>query len=156
MADHPKSPWSIRQVARDLETSPTTIHRIFGVFEAQGLLQKDLNGGYSASLELHRLCRLIIVGQDLPVTIARPYLEGLRDKWDETVMLGVYDPGQQLMMYLDVLQSRQPVQHIVVPNVWRSIHAGAAGMAILAYLPEAERRRLYEGGLEAFTDRTLV
>ena len=63
MADHPKAPWSIRQVARDLETSPTTIHRIFGVFEAQGLLQKDANGGYSASLELHRLCRLIIVGR---------------------------------------------------------------------------------------------
>jgi len=33
-------------------------------------------------------------------------------------MLGGYDPKRLQMMHLDVLQSHQPVQHIVEPNVW--------------------------------------
>jgi DNA-binding IclR family transcriptional regulator len=156
MGDHPTTPWSLRQVARDLRTSPTTVHRIFRVFEEHGLLHKDTNGGYFPSLGLYKLASSIGVGQDLPVMIARPHLEALRDKIDETVMIGAYDPHRQEMMYLDVIESSHPVQHIVVPNRWRSIYPGAAGMGILAFLSEPERRSVYKRGLEAFTERTVV
>ena len=155
LADHPKTPWSIRRVARDLETSPTTVHRIFGTFEASGLLRKDGDGGYLPSLGLYRMCRAII-GEDLPVELARPHLTALMEEVDETVMFGAYDPKRQQMMYLAVCLSRHPVQHIVVANEWRTIHAGAAGLGILAFLPEPERRSVYARGLERFTDKTIV
>jgi DNA-binding IclR family transcriptional regulator len=156
LGDHPEAPWSIRQVARNLRTSPTTVHRIFGVFEEHGLVHKDANGGYFPSLGLYKLARSIVVGQDLPVMVARTHLQALRDTYNETVMLGAYDPGRQEMMYVDVLESSHPVQHIVVPNRWRSIYPGAAGIGILAFLPEPERRSVYARGLEAFTERTVV
>jgi IclR family acetate operon transcriptional repressor len=35
-------------------------------------------------------------------------------------------------------------------------HAFADGKALLAYLPEPERRLIYEGGLQRYTERTLV
>lgn len=155
MADHPKPPWSVRQVARDTNTSPTTIHRIFATFEERGLLQRDVNGGYLPSLGLYRLCRSI-VGQDLPVALAREALDALAEECNETVMLGAYDAKRQQMMYIDVRQAHHPVQHIVVPNEWRPIHAGATGLAILAFLPEPERRALYERGLPALTENTVV
>jgi DNA-binding IclR family transcriptional regulator len=156
LGDHPATPWSIREVARNLQTSPTTVHRIFRVFEDYGLLHKDANGGYFPSLGIYKLARSIVEGQDLPVTVARPHLAALRDRCNETVMLGAYDPGRQQMMYLEVLESSHPVQHIVVPNQWRSIYPGGAGMGILAFLPEPERRAVYARGLEALTDRTVV
>src|SRR6185437_12824591 len=41
-------------------------------------------------------------------------------------------------------------------NQWNTIHSGATGLAILAFLPEEERRALYQRDLERFTERTLV
>jgi IclR family acetate operon transcriptional repressor len=96
------------------------------------------------------------VGQDLPSALAREALDTLADECGETVMLGAYDPKRQQMMYIDVRQAHHPVQHIVVPNEWRPIYAGATGLAILAFLPEKERRELYDSGLSALTDRTII
>jgi IclR family transcriptional regulator, acetate operon repressor len=155
MADHHGTPWGIRQVARDIGTSPSTVHRIFGIFEERGLLRKDSNGGYSPALALYRMCRLI-AGSAMPIELSRPYLDGLAQECDETVMLGAYDAHRQEMMYIDVRQAYHPVQHIVVPNVWRPIYAGATGLAILAFLPEKERQAIYAKGLTALTDRTVT
>jgi hypothetical protein len=35
LADEPDGPWSVRGLARDLDTSPATVHRIFTTFEAR-------------------------------------------------------------------------------------------------------------------------
>jgi IclR family acetate operon transcriptional repressor len=155
MADHPKTPWGIRQVARDMNTSPTTVHRIFGIFEGRGLLQKDGNGGYLPSIDLYRVCRSI-GGQDLPVRIARPLLDALANESDQTVMLGAYDARRQQMMYVDVRRRHHAVPHIGRVNRWRPIHAGAPGLAILAFLRQAERDEVYRQGLDPMTDRTVV
>jgi IclR family acetate operon transcriptional repressor len=142
MADHPTAPWSIRRVARDLEN-------------AQGLLQKDGSGGYLPSIGLFKLCRSI-VGHDMPVILAREHLDALADTCGETVMLGAYDPKRGEMMYVDVRQAHHPVQHVVIPNVWRPIYAGATGLAILAFLPAEERQAIYARGLEPLTERTVA
>ncbi len=155
MADHPKTPWGIRQVARDMNTSPTTVHRIFGVFEGRGLLQKDGNGGYIPSIDLYRMCRSI-GGQDLPVRVARPLLNNLARESSETVMLGAYDARRHEMMYVDVRRTPHALPHIGRLNRWRPIHAGAPGLAILAFLRRAERDEVYQHGLDAMTDRTVV
>lgn len=155
MSEHAKTPWSVRQVARDLKTSPTTVHRIFTIFEGRGLLQKDGNGGYLPSLGLYKLCRLI-VGQDLPVAVARPHLDALLEETGETVMLGAYEGKLGMMMYIDVRHTRHPIQHMVVANEWRPIYAGATGLAILAFLSEAERREIYDRGMAPLTDRTVI
>jgi DNA-binding IclR family transcriptional regulator len=155
MAKHPETPWSIRQVARDMDTSPTTVHRIFTVFEAQGLLDKDGLGGYLPSLGLYKLCRSI-AGQDVTVVLARPYLEALAKDRDETVMLGAFDARRGEMMYVDVLQAHHAVQHMVTAHEWRPVYAGATGLAILAFLPDSERQAIYERGLKQLTDRTVV
>lgn len=155
IAEHPETPWSVRQVARDMNTSPTTVHRIFGIFEARNLLQKDGSGGYLPSIALYKLCRSI-VAQDVPIGLARTHLDALAEQCDETVMLGAYDASRLQMIYIDVRQAHHPVQHIVVPYVWRPIYAGATGLAILAFLPEAERQAVYANGLDQLTDRTIV
>jgi DNA-binding IclR family transcriptional regulator len=155
LAANPKPPWSVRQVARGLDMSPTTIHRIFGVFESRGLLEKDGEGGYVAGIDLYLICHSV-AAQLSPVHLIRPHLQALCERCDETVLLGAYDPRRTQMMFIDVVESPHPVQYLSTLNEWLPIHSGATGIAIFAFLPEAERKALYARGLVSVTDRTLV
>jgi DNA-binding IclR family transcriptional regulator len=155
LTTHPTPPWSVRHVARELETSPTTIHRIFVVFEGRGLLERDGIGGYLPGLELFRVCHSV-AGELSPVRILRPHLEKLADACGETVILGAYDPRRGEMMYLDMVQSPHPIRYMLELNTWLPVHAGATGLAIFAALSNKERELFYQRGLSPLTDRTLV
>jgi DNA-binding IclR family transcriptional regulator len=155
LATHPTPPWSVRHVARELKTSPTTIHRVFGIFEGRGLLEKDGAGGYVPGLELYRICHSV-ANQMSPVRLVRPYLEALSRKCEETVLLGAYDPRRGEMMYLDMVQSSHPIRYVLELNAWMPIHAGATGLAIFASLSDEERKSIYARGLWPLTDRTLI
>jgi IclR family transcriptional regulator, acetate operon repressor len=155
ISTHPDPPWSVRSVARELGTSPTTVHRIFGTFESRGLLERDSDGGYVPGLELFRMCHSV-AAQLSPARLVRPHLEALASRVGETVMLGVYNPKRGEMMYLDVVQSAHPVRYMIDKGIWQKVHAGATGLAILSFLPEAERRAVYQRGLPSLTDRTVT
>ncbi|GAB2965604.1 IclR family transcriptional regulator [Amycolatopsis acidiphila] len=155
LAANPKPPWSVRHVARGLRMSPTTVHRIFGIFETRGLLEKDGEGGYVAGLELYRISHSV-AAQMSPVHLVRRHLEALCAECGETVLLGGYDAKRAQMMFVDVVQAPHPVQYLSKLNEWLPLHSGATGLAILAFLPELERKSIYAAGLASLTDRTLV
>lgn len=155
LATHPQPSWSIRQVARALDMSPTTIHRIFGIFENRKILEKDGEGGYLTGIKLFSICHSFTEHMS-PIRIVRPHLEALSAECDETAILGTYDAKRGEMMFIDVAQAPHPVQYLSKLNEWIPIHSGATGLAILAFLPEAERKAIYARGLSSVTDRTLV
>jgi DNA-binding IclR family transcriptional regulator len=128
LADHTADTWGVRQVAREMNTSPSTIHRICQVFS-------------------HRLS---------PVKIARPHLERLAAACGETVLLAAYGFRRGQMIVVDMIDAPHPLRWVVGLNQWRAIHSGATGLAILAFLPEAEREAVYRKGLERFTEQTLA
>jgi DNA-binding IclR family transcriptional regulator len=155
MAAHPAGPWSVRQAARDIGTSPTTIHRIFRVFEERGLIGQDGDRSYTPGLELYRICHAL-ASELSPVRIARPHLEELVRQCGETVLLGGYDWHRQQMMFLDTVYALHPLRYVLDLHRWIPVHAGATGLAILASLPEIERQRVYAAGLDALTTATYV
>jgi DNA-binding IclR family transcriptional regulator len=154
LADHP-GPWGIRMIAREVGTSPATVHRIFRVFEGRGLLRKDADGVYSAGLERYRMAQEFAARLS-PVRIARPHLEALVEKCGETALLGAYDVERCEMIFLDMVPAPHPLRYAINLNVWIPVHAGASGLAILAYLSDAERKAVYGHGLSAETTATLV
>jgi IclR family acetate operon transcriptional repressor len=155
LADEPEGPWSIRRFARDLDTSPTTIHRIFTAFEGRNLLVRDEEGGYLPGAELFRLCRSLSDNL-FPVGFSRTHIEALADESGEAALVGAYDPARREMMFIDVVQAVHPLHYDVGLYRWIPVHSGATGLAILAFLPEAERREIYRTGLTPLTAATLV
>jgi DNA-binding IclR family transcriptional regulator len=155
LATDPAGPWSVRQAARDIGTSPTTVHRIFRTFESRGLLHQDGDRAYLPGLELYRLCQSL-AGRLSPIKLAQPYMAALVEECDETVLLGAYESRRRQMMFVDVVYGSHPIRYVIDLNLWIPIHAGATGLAILAFLDEAERFALYEGGLDSLTPATLV
>jgi DNA-binding IclR family transcriptional regulator len=91
-----------------------------------------------------------------PVKVAKPHLEKLALACGETVLLAAYGARRGQMIVIDIIDAPHPLRWVVAVNQWRAIHSGATGLAILAFLPEAERQAVYQRGLERFTDQTLV
>lgn len=155
IADHRSDPMVVRQIARDLDTTPSTVHRILGTFQQHGLIARDGNGQYVAGLELYRICASI--AEDLSLTrIAHPHLRALAQQCNETTLLGLYDSGRGQMIFIDRVEALHPLRYVVEMHHWIPLHSGATGLAILAFLPEAERRRIYATGLAAQTPDTIV
>src|SRR6201996_6776104 len=155
LADHAAETWGVREVARAMNASPSTIYRIFQVFESRDLMTKNADGRYTPGLELFRICR--VFAQRLsPVTIPKPHLEKLALACGETVLLAAYGARRGQMIVIDIIDAPHPLRWVVRLNQWNAIYAGATGLAILAFLPEAERKALDERGLERVTERTLV
>ncbi|PXY19488.1 IclR family transcriptional regulator [Prauserella muralis] len=86
---------------------------------------------------------------------ARPWLEKLRDEYDETTNLGILDGDH--VIYLDIVESKRTVR-LAVSNGHRDpLHSTALGKAIAAHLPEERVRALLEqAGMPARTPRTLT
>lgn len=155
MADHPTSPLRVRQIARDLGTSPTTVHRILRIFEQFDFVGRSDEGEYQSGLELYRICTAI-ASEISPVNIAHPYVAKLAESCGESTLFAMYDRKRGQMMFMDKVEAAHPLRYVVELNRWMPIHAGATGLAILAHLPQDERRRAYHAGLDALTPQTKV
>jgi IclR family acetate operon transcriptional repressor len=155
IADHRAEPLVVRKIARDLDTSPSTIHRIFGTFHERHLIARDENGDYITGLELYRICALIASELSL-ARIAHAHLQELSRECSETTLFGTYDADRRQMMFIDRVEAPHPLRYVVDLHRWMPVHAGATGLAILAFLPPEERQLIYKAGLEALTPDTLV
>lgn len=155
LADEPDGPWSVRGLARGLDTSPATVHRIFTTLEQRDLLDRDGDGGYRPGPELFRLTGRLRDGY-APVRLARRHLETLARDSGEAVLLGAYEPNRLEMMFVDVVQAAHPLQYDVGLHTFIPVHSGATGLAILAFLTAAERQAVYDTGLPPLTNATIT
>src|SRR4029077_206639 len=66
----------------------------------------------------------------------------------------VHSRGQ--MIVFDIIDAPHPLRWVGRLNQWNTVHSGATGLAILAFLPKEERLAIYGKDLERFTERTMV
>ena len=86
---------------------------------------------------------------------ARPFLERLRDRFDETVNLGALSGDS--IVYLDVVESPHTVRLAARPGNRDFVHSTALGKAIAATFPDDEVRRiLARSGLPRRTANTIT
>lgn len=148
-------PIGVREIAREMGTSPSTVHRLLQAFEQRSLVRRDGSGGYLGGLELVRLGRL--ASRFSVQAAVRPVLERLAATVGETSMLALFDRGRGEVMCVDCVQTSHPLRYIVELNTWRPLHAGAVGLAVLAFLEPAERaERLEHSDLGRITPHTLT
>lgn len=147
-------PLGVREIARGMGTSPTTVHRLLQAFEERSLVRRDDQGSYYGGLELVRLGRL--ASRFSVQAAGRPVLEKLAADVDETSMLGLLDPRRGELMLVDCVQTSHPLRYVVELHTWRPLWAGAAGLGILAFLDDDERARLLREHVpQPITEQTL-
>ncbi|HVT26704.1 MAG TPA: IclR family transcriptional regulator [Lacipirellulaceae bacterium] len=146
----------VRQMAAALRLSPSNAHQLLTSLLAEGYVQRDPDSGrYSLGLELLRWAHRI-VGRIPLRTVALPQMQALVEACNETVFLGVYDPTRREMMFAASVESMHPLRYVIELNRWFPVTAGASGLSILAFLPDAEIDTVLKKKLVARTPTTIV
>ncbi|GGH47012.1 IclR family transcriptional regulator [Microbacterium album] len=144
----------VRELARLLGSPASSVQRTLEAAADSGLV-RSVDGRWELGWEFHRLAALS--QQRQPFRIAGPVLRALSDRTGETALLAVYDPGRRRRMFVAQAEAEgHAVRFVPELYAWLPMHAGASALAILAYLPAEERRRVAESGLPALTDTTIT
>src|SRR5205807_7216972 len=144
----------VTDLARRLEVHKSTAFRLLSTLQEHGLVEQNpATEKYRLGYGLVRLASSVVGEIDL-ARASRPVLEELATRTSETVNLAILQ-GDQVVNIDQIAAS-----HLVVNVNWVGkqppLHSTSNGKALLAFLPEAERRRVLSGSLKRFTPRTIV
>ncbi|MEM8869231.1 MAG: IclR family transcriptional regulator [Pseudomonadota bacterium] len=132
-----------------------TLHRLFHTLEAEGFLQRDIDGrSYGPGPRLRRLSVHTLSAQR--VRAARlVILRALADDIGETCNIAI--PDRERMVYLDRVETKWPLRIQLPIGSTVPFHATASGKMYLSSLKERALERILTSiALPPNTDRTLT
>ncbi|ROO87433.1 IclR family transcriptional regulator [Actinocorallia herbida] len=155
MVDSGKQTYGVRELASRLGVSASTAHRLLGNLEDLGMVARTPAGSYRLGMEFLRLAWT--TNTRFPIReAANDILAGLTESSGESSFFAVYNDQRRQLMFAVSVESPHPLRYTVPQGVWLPLHAGASGLAILAFLPPETQTEIVQAGLEALTERTLV
>ena len=145
----------VRELARRLNMSKSTVQRILASLECRSLVTHDpVTQHYRIGAGVIQLASSFLQEGDL-VTRATPHLQKLRDKTGETVCLHTCVEFRRVT----VLQVESPRELRWTVEIGRPypLHVGCSGKLLMAYLPESTiEEYLRATPLEPLTSRTIT
>ncbi|MGH7415152.1 MAG: IclR family transcriptional regulator [Candidatus Rokuibacteriota bacterium] len=144
---------SVSDLGRSAGLHVSTVHRLLKTLVARGYAeQHPVTRAYTLGAKVFELGHTYLGSLDLQ-GIARPYVETLRDKLDETVHFAVYSRGEVIRVATAL--GTQPVSVRLAPRM--PAHCTALGKVLLAHLPPAELRAFFaRARLQRFTPKTIT
>ncbi|MFF8993772.1 IclR family transcriptional regulator [Streptomyces sp. NPDC014983] len=151
--DRASSGVGVSELARRAQLSKSTAHRVLGVLERNGVVER-VGTGYRLGERLHHLGRSVYApGSESVRDALLPFLSDLFEATRRTVHLAVLHGTD--VVYLAKLYGHHatPVPSRIGGR--RPAHATAVGKVLLAYQPDVASR-LADMPLQRFTDRTIT
>ena len=135
-----KRSMALGEISETVTLDKATAHRLLKTLAAHNLvtLVKGL-GRYSLGWGVQALSSRMAGGVNLK-ELARPFLESLSQRTEETTALGILVDDHH--MFIDTVEGTQMVRCNIPIGLSHSLRAGAAPRAILAFLPEEDRERI--------------
>ncbi|TKG66771.1 IclR family transcriptional regulator [Prauserella endophytica] len=144
---------SLIEVGQATELPKSSAFRYLWTLEAHRYVERDEHTG------LYRLGLGFVGMQSRHLEVlrerARPWLEELRDEFEETTNLGILDGDH--VIYVDIVESRHKVRSAAARGERDPLHSTALGKAIASQLPDARVRDLLQRtGMERHSDNTIT
>jgi len=145
----------ISELAKALGISKGTVHGVTSILEELGMITRDpATKKYELGLTLFELGRRAYSQLDLR-EIARPFIEALMERIQETVFLGVLN-GDHVTI-LDNVECRHDFKITSPIGATIPLFAGATGKALLAVMEEdAAKEIIRTRGLPRHTDKSIT
>jgi IclR family acetate operon transcriptional repressor len=145
---------SLAELARALDIPRSSCLALLRTFLSRGYLYQIGANGYYPTRKLYDMAEVIACHDPLIARVL-PVATALRDKTEETVILGKRY-GEQVV-YLAVVESEQQIRYSAHPGDFKPLHGSASGKVLLAALSEEERSRFLEHlRLPRITQRTIT
>lgn len=146
------APMGVTTLARHLDMPKSGVHRLLQVMRASGWVRQTPDGEYECTLKLWELGQRLANRVDLRKAAA-PAMRTLAAQTRETILLSILDGAD--VLYIDVIDSSQPVRVHTNPGDRAPAFCMATGKAMLAHAPEALVEAAV-GKLEVFTPLTIT
>lgn len=142
-------------VNETLKLPKPTIHRLFATAEAEGFLQRDVDGrSYSPGRRM-RLLSINTLSSERVRTVRLAILKSLAVAVGETCNLAI--PERDGMFYLDRVETHWPLRIQLPVGTQVPFHCTASGKMYLSTLrPDYLERFLRNYALEKQTDKTIT
>jgi IclR family transcriptional regulator, KDG regulon repressor len=146
---------SLSDLSKRLEISKSTVHGITAALEELGaVIRNRSNKRYSLGPTLFELGRSAYSRIDLKA-VARPVMEALMDKTEETVFLGVLN-GDHVTI-VESVESRRDMKITSPVGTTLPLLAGAVGKVFLANMEETRAVEIVRRkGIPGYTERTIT
>jgi DNA-binding IclR family transcriptional regulator len=157
MVARPDADYGVRELAAALHTPPSGAHRLLKVLLEEGFVRQDPHSSrYLPGAQLLRLANIAVSKSPLG-QLADARMRELVETTGESALLGHLDVARLEMMFVKIVESDAPLRYAVNLNSWIPLHAGASGLAILAFLSgEQIEQVIRQTRLQAITDRTVT
>ena len=134
----------------------TSLAGLLAGLTVEGCLVREQSGRYLLGPRVHSLAMQAMAGRELSM-LARPILLRLVEATGETAVIGALAPDADLAMYLDRVESSNPIRYAVTVGERRELYCTAMGKALLAHFePERLKKYLKSGLRERFTTTTIT
>jgi DNA-binding IclR family transcriptional regulator len=146
---------TLTELAAHTGAPKTSLVGLCKALVAEDCLRRNASGRYQAGQRIFALAMRATDGREL-IELARPWLLELSRITGETAVLGAMAPDDDVVVYLDKMESSQPIRYAVNVGERRELYCTALGKTLLAHFP-AERldRYLSTRPLVRYTDSTL-
>lgn len=148
-------PMSLEEIATEAKMDRSGCHRYLLTFRDLGLLSKTGNSGYRLTTGLFEIAMMYIHRLGIR-QIARPFMEEISQKYNETVNLVVRN-GEHVV-FLNKIESSHQYRMEIAIGTSHPIYCTAQGKAIIAFRPENERDTFCDTmqSLKAFSANTIT
>ena len=144
---------SLKEIAQLVPMPESSLFRILVTLEARGYLEQNPDGSYQLSGKV-LFGRLHECAERLR-QIARPYLQKLATRFDETASLAYLFVDK--IQVLDTVESLQTIRFTNTPGRVLPPHCSSLGKAITAFQPLAKMERILEVyGLFRRTEKSIT
>lgn len=140
------------EVVERIGLAKSTVHRILGALEAEGLVTvAGTRGRYRLGPEIPRMAAS---ARSAMIVDLRPYLEDLSRLLEETVDLSIIEDHQ--VVFVDQVIADRRLRAVSAVGTGFPLHCCAPGKALLAALPAAALEHAVPNRLTAETPHTLT
>ena len=148
-----REPGGLVELARRAGLATSTAARLLGTLERAGAVVRSDDGGYHIGPLVHAL-----VSSSAPTAgleaIAHPHLVELSDELDEAACLSIVSGDDTITV--DQVDAPKPIQAENWTGTRVPLHAGSAGIVVMATWSDAEIERYLSGGLARCNDNTII
>ncbi|MFF5989420.1 IclR family transcriptional regulator [Prauserella flavalba] len=145
-------PRGVSELARELELTRSNVHRTLQTLAAAGYARQGAAGTYECTLKLFELASSVMERVDVK-RCAEPHMRRLAELTQETVHLSMLSGAE--VVYLDKIESPQPVRAYSSIGGRAPAHCVASGKALLAEVSDAALAEMFGPDLPQWTDRTI-
>jgi DNA-binding IclR family transcriptional regulator len=132
---------TLSELAAEVGAPKTSLVGLLGGLMAERCLERDTAGRYRLGPRFISLAMCVASGREL-ITLARPIMSEMVEATGETAVLGALAPDQDAAIYLDKVESTNPIRYAVTAGERRELYCTGIGKILLAHF-EPARLQLY-------------